>query len=142
MDINNDVNEIWDDANHNNDQSFEKNPDLINLQEKHRKRGYLDGIVSAKEEKLQDGFDSAYPVGAALGKEVGEIIGTLQFLTNLYGEKDPNLQSDFKLCIKECYIGKILSNANFNHEYELQNKIIIDKWQKVGKDYLEKYINK
>lgn len=54
--------------------------ELPKLEREHHNAGYLDGITASKESYLQEGFDSGYPLGAAVGLEVGEILGTLQGL--------------------------------------------------------------
>lgn len=54
--------------------------ELPKLEREHHNAGYLDGITAFKESYLQEGFDSGYPLGAVVGLEVGEILGTLQGL--------------------------------------------------------------
>lgn len=61
----------WDDVwASDSDVETERSPDLVKLRENHSKRGYLDGIVSSKEEKLQEGFNDGFPTGAKLGNKL------------------------------------------------------------------------
>lgn len=54
--------------------------ELPKLRREHYNSGYLEGISSSKDGYLQEGFDSGYPLGATVGLEVGQILGTLQGL--------------------------------------------------------------
>ncbi|KAK9480809.1 hypothetical protein V1514DRAFT_324519 [Lipomyces japonicus] len=58
-------------------------PDIERLRRDHTRQGYLDGITRGKPESVQKAFDDGYPLGAALGIQVGKIIGTLQGLKGL-----------------------------------------------------------
>ncbi|PRT55036.1 Uncharacterized protein YAE1 [Wickerhamiella sorbophila] len=51
---------------------------LAKIKRDHTNAGYLDGITRSKEQSLQGGFDEGYPEGAAMGLEVGRIIGYFQ----------------------------------------------------------------
>ncbi|CAN6610161.1 protein Yae1p [Trichomonascus vanleenenianus] len=52
----------------------------VAIKRQHHKAGYVDGVTASKDDALQKGFDSGYPVGAKIGLAVGQILGRLQGL--------------------------------------------------------------
>lgn len=135
--------------------------DLNKLKDQHSKRGYLDGIVSAKEVNLQDAFNNGFPNGAQLGFEIGKIIGNLQFLENIHGKSDSQLSQDYKLAQADLNITNVLNKKLFDENYDiisddninpgevggksdiqiLQHPLL-KKWSKIVKEYNEKYSHK
>lgn len=115
--------------------------DLKKLKDNHTKRGYLDGIVSAKDENLQTGFNMSFPLGGELGMRVGKIIGKLQGLEYRYGDEDPQLKDDFTKAKQELKIDKILTKSIFDHEYNLAENThpVVTKWEEIVSTYCEKY---
>lgn len=111
------------------------------LRDQHTKRGYLDGIVSSKETNLQKGFDNGFPQGAKLGKEVGLILGRLQCLNYLYGEKNHDLAQSFKDAQKELKINHVLNKNAFDENYDLLNDFheLVEKWKSITKKYCDQY---
>lgn len=128
----------------NGDGNLPQNDETIEirkLRQVHSKRGYLDGISSAKEENLQTGFDDSFPQGALLGMKVGGLLGKLQALAATYGSEDEELQKDFLLAQKELRINKVLTKTNFDENYNLVNDEhpVIVKWEQTLRKYSEKY---
>ncbi|CAI4034469.1 hypothetical protein SMKI_10G2620 [Saccharomyces mikatae IFO 1815] len=118
----------------------EGSQDLVKLREKHNKRGYLDGIVSSKEEKLQEGFNDGFPTGAKLGRQVGAIMGILLGLCTRFGNEDEELSKAYLDAQKELRINKVLSKSIFDQNFDLQKKHpLITKWTDIANIYCEKY---
>ncbi|KAL3230421.1 Protein YAE1 [Nakaseomyces bracarensis] len=115
--------------------------DLRKLRDNHSKRGYLDGIVSAKDENLQTGFNASFPLGSELGMRVGKIIGRLQGLEYRYGGDDTQLTEDFVKAKQELRIDKILTKSIFDPEYNLPEgkHPTVDKWEELTNTYCKKY---
>ncbi|CAH02546.1 Yae1p [Kluyveromyces lactis] len=111
------------------------------LQQIHSKRGYLDGISSAKEENLQAGFDDTFPLGAKYGFQIGEIVGKLRLFTTLYGNADPQVAADLKQAQDELRINRVLSARHFDEELQPLDslKVLLSKWQARVLDYEGKY---
>lgn len=107
------------------------------LRKVHHSRGYVDGISSAKEENLQNGFDDAFPVGAELGFAIGEIIGRLQVLNCLYGSENPELREKFKLAKQELRINNLLSKRNFDENFDHLPSLedILGKWKAIVENF-------
>ncbi|AMD21576.1 HFL280Wp [Eremothecium sinecaudum] len=116
--------------------------DIKKLESTHRKRGYRDGISSAKEENLQHGFDIKFPQGSSLGFKVGEILGSLHLLSSFFTD-DKELRHDFEQAKVDLHISNILSEANFNNEMELKSETppSIEKWNSILAKYNLKYLN-
>ncbi|AJR59905.1 Essential protein Yae1, N terminal [Saccharomyces cerevisiae] len=131
----------WDDVwASDSDVETERSPDLLKLRENHSKRGYLDGIVSSKEEKLQEGFNDGFPTGAKLGKQVGIIMGVLLGLRTRFGDEDEGLSKAYIDAQKELRINKVLSKSIFDPNFDLQEKHpLITKWTDIVNTYCEKY---
>ncbi|SCU86045.1 LAME_0D04280g1_1 [Lachancea meyersii CBS 8951] len=120
----------------------EETAEIRKLRSVHAKRGYLDGITSAKDENLQQGFDSSYNVGSALGLRVGVILGELQVLTLLHGENDEPLKTDLKRAQQELRINKVLSKQNFDQNFNLvEEQCLIKDWETTLNEYRNKYKN-
>ena len=94
----------------------EESTEIRKLRSVHSKRGYLDGITSAKEDNLQAGFDESFPLGAQYGIDVGKILGGLQMLVSIYGDEDPELREQMKLVQEELRINKVLAKRHFDEE--------------------------
>ncbi|KAJ5918319.1 hypothetical protein N7454_010694 [Penicillium verhagenii] len=52
--------------------------DLPSLRRQHVTAGYRDGVSVSKGERVQDGFDGGFPIGAQLGMRAGTILGILE----------------------------------------------------------------
>ncbi|MCJ1308206.1 Essential protein Yae1, N terminal [Agyrium rufum] len=52
--------------------------DIPRLRATHTTAGYRDGIASAKEEHLQEGFDEGYGLGAVMGLRIGYLVGVIE----------------------------------------------------------------
>ncbi|KAM9906603.1 hypothetical protein OXX69_006726 [Metschnikowia pulcherrima] len=94
------------------------------LQRAHINQGYLDGITKAQESGLQEGFDQAFPSGAALGIRVGRI------LAKLHGSVS------FSEAQKALNITKVLDKKYFDDQLELKDSQhpLLEKWEKVAAD--------
>lgn len=89
----------------------------------HEKQGYLDGLSSAKESALQQGFDESYPKGAELGITVGKIIAQVKCL----GDEDL-----FRQAMTELNITKVLSKNHFDDNLDMKPiHEVLQKWQNV-----------
>lgn len=129
--------------------------DLNKVREHHSKRGYLDGIVSAKEVNLQEGFNDGFPNGSQLGFHIGQILGNLQFLSSVYADLDQQLLKDYKLAQHELNISNVLNKKLFNENYDIIvsdddetskdkcNNIyqhsLLKKWLNILESYRDKY---
>ncbi|GMM28715.1 Yae1 protein [Martiniozyma asiatica (nom. inval.)] len=52
--------------------------DLVALERRHAKSGYIDARANMNEDQLQAGFDSGFPIGAQLGAIAGaKLVGIL-----------------------------------------------------------------
>lgn len=131
----------WDDVwGSDDDVETEQSPDLAKLREHHSKRGYLDGIVSSKEERLQEGFNDGFPTGARLGKQVGVIMGILLGLQVRFGDTDDDLRKAYIEAQKELRIDRVLSKSMFDSNFDLKEMHpLVSKWIDVTNDYCEKY---
>lgn len=69
-------------------------------------QGYLDGLTSAQEVGLQNGFDEGYPEGAKLAIRVGRI------LARLHGSED------FEQAKRELNIAKVLDRKYYNEQLD------------------------
>lgn len=117
--------DIWadDDAGETND--IIANKDIIRS---HYKQGYVDGVSSAKETSLQQGFDDSYPQGAKLGIEVGQILAHLKKLK----DDDNNDSTNFNQAKQELNITNVLNTKYFDDELNLKKSSheLINKWGK------------
>jgi len=52
--------------------------DIPRLRSEHSTAGYRDGLSSAKNTTIQEGFDEGYSLGAVMGVEVGIVLGLLE----------------------------------------------------------------
>lgn len=86
----------------------------------HEKQGYLDGITSAQNEGLQNGFDAAYPDGAQLGIRVGRILSACM------GDEDL-----LKKAKEELNIRKVLQSEHFGDDLVLERHHLIEKWENI-----------
>lgn len=120
----------------------EESTEIRKLRSVHSKRGYLDGITSAKEDNLQAGFDESFPLGAQYGIDVGKILGGLQMLVSIYGDEDPELREQMKLVQEELRINKVLAKRHFDEEMNPLDTLaaLIGKWQAVLDAYKSKYV--
>ncbi|KOG98652.1 Yae1p [Saccharomyces eubayanus] len=131
----------WEDVwGSDSDAEVEQSPDLLKLRDEHSKRGYLDGIVSSKEDNLQQGFNDGFPTGAQLGKQVGTIIGILLGLQARFGDEDEDLRKAYINAQKELQINKVLSKSIFDPNFDLHEKHpVIIKWTEIANVYCKKY---
>ncbi|KAJ5288636.1 Essential protein Yae1 N-terminal [Penicillium angulare] len=65
--------------------------DLPSLRRQHVTAGYRDGVSVSKGERVQDGFDAAFPVGAQLGMRAGTVLGILEGLTRGLEERSASV---------------------------------------------------
>ncbi|KAJ5116315.1 Essential protein Yae1 N-terminal [Penicillium angulare] len=65
--------------------------DLPSLRRQHVTAGYRDGVSVSKGERVQDGFDAAFPVGAQLGMRAGTILGILEGITRGLEERSASV---------------------------------------------------
>ncbi|AGO11062.1 AaceriAFR421Cp [[Ashbya] aceris (nom. inval.)] len=130
-----------DDEEKHNDSGY-RSLELQKLERTHRNRGYRDGISSAKEDNLQEGFDMKFPEGSRLGFQVGELIGKLQALHSLFGGQDSELRSDFKEALAQLQISRVLTHANFNEQMDATEALssLLAKWDGVVAKYTSRYI--
>jgi len=63
--------------------STQSQSDLPRLRSTHTTAGYRNGISASKTRSVQPGFDEGYPLGAAIGLRVGELLGVLEGLSAL-----------------------------------------------------------
>lgn len=113
------------------------------LKDVHYKNGYVDGITSAKDQNLQQGFDETFTLGADLGYRVGRIIGKLQTLVLFYGKTDEALCNDYASALEHLKIGKVLSKSNFDTAFKSSYNIKeLDRWEEKIKFYTELHISK
>ncbi|KAK6465952.1 hypothetical protein DFJ63DRAFT_35619 [Scheffersomyces coipomensis] len=118
----NDMDDIWGDEDDENygDGLLRVNANA-DIQRNHQKQGYLDGLSSAKEESLQQGFDEGFPNGALLGLTVGKLLAELKIF------KDEDLFNQAK---KELNIVKVLDKKYFSEDLNVtSNHEVIQKWQ-------------
>lgn len=111
------VDDVWEE----ND-SKELESSTADIRRMHKKQGYLDGLMRAKESSLQAGFDDLFPKGAALGITAGYI------LAQLVSEKDDNLLQQAK---QELNISKLLSKKYFTSTLEIKGDEhpVIKQWE-------------
>ncbi|GMF55231.1 unnamed protein product [[Candida] boidinii] len=109
------------------DENTPDHVDIIALRRKHGKQGYLDGLSQAKEESLQEGFDSGYPKGATLGFLSGTLLMDLKSLLN----ENKLSSSDFETAKSELDITNILQQKYFNDDLNLIEKRhpVLVKWE-------------
>ncbi|AET38654.1 Yae1p Ecym_3151 [Eremothecium cymbalariae DBVPG len=121
--------------------NLSESQELRKLKRIHWKRGYRDGVSSAKEEALQQGFDEKFPDGCKSGFQVGEIIGRMQVLNSLFGDEDEDLRQDFHLALRELRISNVLTRSNFDNEMNIlgSKPAVISKWDSILVKYSEKY---
>lgn len=67
------MSDIWDD-----EEVREAPSEVTRVQRDHSQAGYLAGVTKAKDESLQEGFNSGYPIGGELGLSIGRVLGFLQ----------------------------------------------------------------
>ena len=116
----NGIDDIWGD-----DDIEELDNSTADIKRMHSKQGYLDGITSAKESSLQDGFDDLFPKGAELGIIVGNILGSLISYDD---------QELFDQAKSELNISQVLHKRYFDEDLELRSTNdheVIAKWQNV-----------
>lgn len=82
-------------------------------------QGYLDGVTSAQELGLQEGFDEGYPEGAKLGIRVGRI------LARLYGSEF------FEQAKRELNITKVLDRKYYNEQLDANepDHQLVEYWE-------------
>lgn len=82
-------------------------------------QGYLDGVTSAQELGLQEGFDEGYPEGAKLGIRVGRI------LAGLYGSEF------FEQAKRELNITKVLDRKYYNEKLDANepDHQLVEYWE-------------
>lgn len=93
------------------------------IKRSHHNLGYVDGISHAKVVGLQNGFDAAFPIGAALGIRVGKILSLV------------HLQSTelFKQAEDELNITKVLHKDFFDDELNLKEAHgVLEKWEAIA----------
>jgi hypothetical protein len=56
--------------------------DIPRLRSEHSTSGYRDGLSTAKNTTIQEGFDEGYSLGAVMGLEVGIVLGLLEGIYN------------------------------------------------------------
>jgi hypothetical protein len=56
--------------------------DIPRLRSEHSTSGYRDGLSTAKNTTIQEGFDEGYSLGAVMGLEVGIVLGLLEGIRN------------------------------------------------------------
>lgn len=83
-------------------------------------QGYREGLNLNRNVNLQKGFDIAYPKGASIAIEIGQILARAKRL-----DADIYLQAK-----RELAISKFLDIKHFDAEYELNDdgKAILSKW--------------
>ncbi|SCU86822.1 LAFA_0E03246g1_1 [Lachancea sp. 'fantastica'] len=114
--------------------------EIRKLRSIHSKRGYVDGITSAKEDNLQEGFDSSYSVGSNLGTRIGVVLGELQILALLHGNNDNTLAANLQRAQQELRINKVLNVQHFDENCNpIHTNIPITRWEKILGDYQAKY---
>lgn len=120
---------------------LEESLETRKLREVHKKRGYVDGISSAKEENLQAGFDSTFSIGSKLGLRVGNLVGRFQVLRTLYGDADSDLVEDARLVENELRINKVLASRHFNEDLDPLASLeeLVGKWESRLTVYENKY---
>ncbi|SCU99264.1 LADA_0H18624g1_1 [Lachancea dasiensis] len=106
----------------------------------HQKRGYLDGITSAKEENLQSGFDETYGIGSKFGNRIGIVLGGLYVLATLHGERDDALKRDLAQAQRDLRINKTLSKQHFDENCDMREESDpVSAWENVLVQYQRKY---
>jgi hypothetical protein len=73
--------------------------DIPRLRSEHSTSGYRDGLSSAKNNTIQDGFDEGYSLGAVMGLEVGTVLGLLEGIYNAARNSGGHDGSDHKRLI-------------------------------------------
>ncbi|CAR29157.1 hypothetical protein ZYGR_0Z00780 [Zygosaccharomyces rouxii] len=138
--MSNSLDDVWGSDSDDDGSVVQESPDFKKLRDIHFKRGYVDGISGSKEAKLQEGFDTAFPLGSRLGMEVGRLIGILQFLDFKYGKDDEELHGDFQLAQKELKIDRVLIKSMFDSDLNLMGEHqVISKWRRIVKVHCNKY---
>ncbi|ANZ74994.1 BA75_02609T0 [Komagataella pastoris] len=127
--INDDDDDIWGDEelheastedNYGLETPLKEHVNTSALRRKHAKAGYLDGIGAAENHGLQDAFDEGYPMGAAIGSRIGQIIGTL------YSKSNTELLEKAKA---ELQISKVLDSKYFDGNVNLIDDTLLTKWE-------------
>lgn len=76
-----DSDDIWaSDSGPEESRSSAATSDIPKLRREHHTAGYREAIAISKDQYIQEGFDSGYPYGSAVGLDVGWILGILQGL--------------------------------------------------------------
>lgn len=70
--------------------------DIPRLRSEHSTSGYRDGLSSAKNITIQDGFDEGYSLGAVMGLEIGTVLGLLGGIYNAVRDSGVHDSSDHK----------------------------------------------
>lgn len=83
-------------------------------------QGYREGLNQNRNLNLQKGFDVAYPKGASIAIEVGQILAKAKKL-------DADIYAQAK---RELAIGNFLDIKHFDADYELNDdgKALLSKW--------------
>lgn len=137
--MSNPLDDVWG-SDSEDDTTVQESADFKKLRENHSKRGYIDGISGSKEAKLQEGFDTAFPLGSQIGMEVGRLIGILQFLNFVHGKHDEALHGDFQLAQRELRIDRVLTKSMFDADLNLIGEHqVIAKWKRIVKVHCDKY---
>ncbi|GME78103.1 unnamed protein product [Ambrosiozyma monospora] len=100
---------------------------LISLQRRHAKQGYLDGLSQAKETGLQDGFDEGYPIGGRLGVAVGQLLISLK-MSQISGNLS---QEQYDSALRELNIQNVLQKQYFDDSLNIKDYSkhpVISKW--------------
>ncbi|GMG32211.1 unnamed protein product [Ambrosiozyma monospora] len=119
--------EFYGSAEQNHENTTEMSLNLIALQRRHAKQGYLDGLSQAKETGLQDGFDEGYPIGGKLGVAVGQLLISLK-MSQISGKLS---QEQYDLALKELNIRNILQKKYFDNSLNIKDYSkhpVISKW--------------
>ncbi|SCV02152.1 LANO_0F15566g1_1 [Lachancea nothofagi CBS 11611] len=115
--------------------------EIRKLQSIHNKRGYLDGITSAKEENLQQGFDHSYHIGANIGSRIGVVLGGLQILAFLHGDNNETLKKDLAQAQQDLRINKVLSKENFDNNCTMvKTENPVSYWEETLAQHQKEYI--
>ena len=73
--------------------------DIPRLRSQHSTSGYRDGLSTAKNTTIQEGFDEGYSLGAVMGLEVGIVLGLLEGIQNAVRSSGGHDGSDNKKMI-------------------------------------------
>ncbi|PNY28960.1 Uncharacterized protein YAE1 [Tolypocladium capitatum] len=69
-------------AGHQDAQDAAHPSDMRRLQSEHATAGYREGITAAKDSSMQAGFDEGFGLGATIGLRAGQLLGTLEGISD------------------------------------------------------------